>query len=74
MKKWDFFGSSKAWGVSWRTVRGCVSKESTKWFPYGQFLGFLLFRICINGPLKEAQLLKTADDEKGGGEHQASSK
>lgn len=43
-------------------------------FPYGQFLGFLLFQICINGPLKEAQLLKTADNEKGGGERQASSK
>lgn len=43
-------------------------------FPYGQFLGFLLFQICINGPLKEAKLLKTADNEKGGGERQASSK
>lgn len=43
-------------------------------FPYGQFLGFLLFQICINGPLREAQLLKTADNEKGGGERQASSK
>lgn len=42
--------------------------------PYGQFLGFLLFQICINGPLKEAQLLKTADNKKGGGERQASSK
>lgn len=38
------------------------------------FLGFLMFQICINGPLKEAQLLKTADNEKGGGERQASSK
>lgn len=36
--------------------------------PSGHFLGFLLFQICINGPLKEAKLLKTADNEKGGGE------
>lgn len=43
-------------------------------FPYGQFLGFILFQICINGPLKEAKLLKTADNGKGGGERQASSK
>lgn len=33
MKKWDFFGSSEVWGVGWRTVRGCVSMESTKWLP-----------------------------------------
>lgn len=42
--------------------------------PSGHFLGFLLFQICINGPLKEAKLLKTADNEKGGGERQAGSK
>lgn len=37
-------------------------------FPYGECFRFRLFQICINGPLKEAQLLKTADSENGGGE------
>lgn len=74
MGKWDFL---RAWGCLEGGGGLCMAMPAwgvQSGLPSGHFLGFLLFQICINGPLKEAKLLKTADNEKGGGERQAGSK
>lgn len=77
LRRYGKIGFFKCWGCLEGGGGLCMAIPAwgvQSGFPYGQFLGFILFQICINGPLKEAKLLKTADNKKGGGELQASSK